>query len=674
MKVRTLDLRRFVAWPRLQLELAEPVSVFVGPNGAGKSSILDAVRVLLTKTARGLAKGQVARLTTWGETKSWRIQSLVGLVDEDGDFIGSTIRRTTSRVSVIDEEGTPIEITEGALVEKLTRHPKAVEAVFDVWKALRMSPEDRRALILDLAGDHAREVTDELLLELGLTTPAIRKEALAGRWKKAVTVATTARRASQGTLDGLDLSDPLDEVVGDDLSVSKVDDALLASQREALEGLREKRRALDERIGVLKAAPAPAEATPSRPERETVQDQIDELTRQIDDVDAEALVRAASDATNRIGDLTPKASAAATLAEGLEADARGLATIAEEASKRLGRAEAMKKPHECPDCGLIHEHPKAPDDETMARLETETHDAEDMASKKADEANQRKAEAERLQKELEEAAQDLERAKEGLDQLDTWGGERKALREKLEQLQDDDEAEPAPPAEDVGTLELQRKELEARIQRGKDVVGKVDAYRSALAELEERKAKAKRLRQKIEDLQAQEDLCRPDREGNIPAKLLEPVLGPIRERLARWTGSALFTSEGDRPGVQVAGVDLDDSFAPVVVGTDGERYPVETVNASAEWRVGFALAAALADLSGLRFLALDEVTYLDQANRAGLLAALLETREDFDQVLVCAVQSGQVVQPPVEDVRFYAVEASGVTQLADGECWPVSDE
>lgn len=687
MKVKTLELRRFLAWPRLRLELPERVSVFVGPNGAGKSSILDAVRVLLTKTARGVAKGEVARLTTWGESKGFRVQALVGLV-QDGEFLGSTIRRTASRVAVIDDEGTAIEITEGALVEKLTRHPKAVDAVFDVWKALRMTPEERRALILDLGGEHVLEVTEDRLKEFGLSTPAIRTEALAGRWKKAAALAANTRRSTQANLDALDLRavDVPQVGEGDGLAASEVDDGILENQRQALAELRERRRQLDERIGAAKAArssvapdPDPdPDPAPSRPERETVQARIDELTRQIDEADAEALVRDGAEATNRISNLTPKASAAAEHAKRMEANAVGLETIATEASKRLGRAEKMKTPHECPECGLRHEHPEAPDLETMQRLEKEVADAEDMARKKRAEADERNRRAAELQKDLEEAGRELARVKEGLDQLDQLAKDRNRERTKLADL--DAPATPvataaaAPPADDVEQLQEEREQLQARIDRGSTMIRQVDEYREAARQLQERQAKARRLRQRIEDLQAEEDLCRPDKPGNIPARLLEPVLGPIRERLGRWSGSPLWTSEAGRDGVQIDGVDLDDDFAPVVVATDGARYPIDTVNASAEWRVGFALAAALADLSGLRFLALDEVTYLDGANRSGLLGALLEVGDLFDQVLVCAVQSGQVVQPNVDAVRFYGVEPDGVVSLADGECWPPSQE
>jgi DNA repair exonuclease SbcCD ATPase subunit len=199
-------------------------------------------------------------------------------------------------------------------------------------------------------------------------------------------------------------------------------------------------------------------------------------------------------------------------------------------------------------------------------------------------------------------------------------------------------------------------EIRGRIANADQVVRAIETYRDDLRICDANRKKKTRLETERSRYEAIEKLCRPD---GLPTKLLAPAVGPIRDRLAE-ISPILFD-----PDETIHRIDLSDDFEPVVFDRSGERHGLETLNESVRWRVGFLFADALAQLSGLRFLALDETTLLDVANRATLFSALLEIADDYDQVLLAAVVGDvEPTQFPDDlDARLYVAE-DGAVRLA----------
>ncbi len=93
----------------------------------------------------------------------------------------------------------------------------------------------------------------------------------------------------------------------------------------------------------------------------------------------------------------------------------------------------------------------------------------------------------------------------------------------------------------------------------------------------------------------------------IPAEILLKGLGPVNQILTELAHTLNF------PRVTITGSDID-VYA-------GER-PYSLLSASERWRVDTQIALALAGLSGLKLVALDEFGILDLASRADCIAGL----------------------------------------------------
>lgn len=110
--------------------------------------------------------------------------------------------------------------------------------------------------------------------------------------------------------------------------------------------------------------------------------------------------------------------------------------------------------------------------------------------------------------------------------------------------------------------------------------------------------------QDAQDWQAAIDSLSSD---GIPADILLKSLGPVNRELAR----ASTTFEFAR--VEIVGSDID-------IYADGRPYAL--LSESERWRADTQIALALADLSGLRLVALDRVDILDLPSRADCLGGL----------------------------------------------------
>ena len=54
MKIKTIDIKNFLALEKVTLNFRAPINIIAGTNEAGKSSIRDAIQWCLTDQARGL--------------------------------------------------------------------------------------------------------------------------------------------------------------------------------------------------------------------------------------------------------------------------------------------------------------------------------------------------------------------------------------------------------------------------------------------------------------------------------------------------------------------------------------------------------------------------------------------------------------------------------------------
>ena len=123
--------------------------------------------------------------------------------------------------------------------------------------------------------------------------------------------------------------------------------------------------------------------------------------------------------------------------------------------------------------------------------------------------------------------------------------------------------------------------------------------------------------------------------GGIPAELLGAALTPINDRLAYHSGLSY------RPRVRIsADMGIERQYAE---GADAWR-PYPLLSESEKWRADAMIAAAIAELSGVRLLLLDRFDVLDAQGREDFIYWLDGLASDG--VLDSAIVAGTMKAPP----------------------------
>ncbi len=628
MKILKLRAENFLSWRELELDFPEPLSVLIGRNGTGKSSILDAFRVALTGTCRGVARKDAADLATWGSGKPWSVEIAV-----EHNKTVRTIRRTASTLNTIGEDGTRFRFTEEEIAQHIAER-KVLDACLDVTRALDMTPDERKALIFRLA---RIELTDDALAKAGLDDPDVRAAALDNDWRKAERIAAERKRAHNNHAESIRPSPPQDRPLANGTTLSSVSDATLDASRRTIASLKVREGEL---VSTIAAARAGASAT-----IDAFRTEFARLTKDLAGIDtanaeaARAELKKTIDSAIRVGTEAQKNVDAKRAAE------NAANKVAEEAQRAHNALVAAARTHECPVCQLEHEAPDKPSPDAIRAAAESLDRAKASATAAAKAAADAWGDVENASKTIRAAEAEDRRHAEPIVRASELRRQMKAVEARIAKAEADAKAgDPKPMEEELATTR-------ERIGRGEALVLEVEQYRNAAKTFEAQTAAAKAARTAAESCERQERLCRPD---GLQETLLAPVLEPVRKSLARWA-----------PLLAPYSVRLTDSATVLVTGPSGEAC-VSLLSGSERWRVSLALSDALAQLSGLRFLALDETTLLDAGNRDALVKSLRMVAGDYDQVVIVGVLGDRAPKqaPAGSGIRVYMVGDGKVTPVA----------
>ncbi len=117
-----------------------------------------------------------------------------------------------------------------------------------------------------------------------------------------------------------------------------------------------------------------------------------------------------------------------------------------------------------------------------------------------------------------------------------------------------------------------------------------------------------------------------------------------------------------------------EDFTPLITRKQ-QPLPLKLLSRSEQFRVSIALQAAIAKLTGLNFLAVDEVDMLDQDNRDLLTSSLLNVMDQFDQIMLfCTVGDVQPQDPGLPGVKTFWVEDGRISELGSSVSNPAGPE
>lgn len=612
LRINGLAMKHFLAHESTELDLETGGIVWItGNTGEGKSSVRDAIEYALLATARGLKRGDAEALvydpTVRGlpaEEKPRRmgvmVRALIGAKVHE-------IKRTRS-----SESHAKAHLAALLGVPDLD----VLEAVLDAGSFVRLDRESRLRLIDRVLG---HPITEDELLKAGIDDPEIRVAAMRSV-KSALSKATERRRAierdlpkdlpeapADPMLEGLNkrASEIVPEALKPNIDAATLKRNALAGDIERLKGMGEGKVAALEAVLEERRAALPAK---------------------------EEAVLVASKALSSLA-TGPKATEAqeaaaflvqlrATTTEDGDAliQAKAMVQAAEEAAagrkQDLLRAEKQKD-GPCPTCT----HPMTAAALVALRKSQIAHAEAALATAKA--LRDTRALTCRKTEDDEARIQTIIDAHAGAlqDARDAEGEAKEALDDAQNEIRDgeravaDAKAAVADPAVIASKAEALAK-MDARIAAASAAYDTASAYRSALkayevttGSLSKSRAEADRYR-RYETILGETGILATRTAGGIA--LLQQKVGEFSARVCP-------------PGTSVA---LDDAGELLYCGKPWER-----ASEGEAWIAAAMVAAALSNLSGLKFLFLDSMSALDP-----------EARDRMFKLLAPLVRAGDLVQ------------------------------
>lgn len=619
MKTDKVTARDFLAHVAVEVETPAQVVVVTGPNAVGKSSLLDAVRWALSGRARGMGAKDVRSLVRRG-AKSCSVD-LVGTVAPGRQV---SVHRTPSG-------STPAQ---AHVLGTLGVHEDVLTAALDADTFVDEKPYNRRVLAMRATGARLSEPT---LTAAGVTDPDVVRATLERGTEAGLRLATERRRAAQREAEAARVTAPVDRVLADLRGQPMLSTVDLAAVRKALDGIQADADAL---------RTAQARHQQAVVARQRAQAAYEAAVKAAGGWDAATLRQQAD--SHLVGVQAPAAVAVRQAADALTA-ARGQETLAagtvmrcqgtvKEASgslwgqvRSVARTLATVAPKAMADLEALADRAGVASPEAAAKALAAAQDAHSKAQAATRQA-QAAVDALAAQADAHRAAQ----------------AQADALRQRADALDAaqaavDAQALPDVPADAQARLDA----LAARAVAGRRVLEEAAAYRAAAQAHQAGEQRAQAALDRAGQYAAMEEALKPD--GAVASSLVDP-----RARLAD-VAAAVARDMG------VPDVTLTDEWE-VLVGGEDRRL----LSASEGWRVRAAFAIALAALSGLRFVLLDEASICVGQARSALLRALVNARAHYDQVWLAS--SRGEAEPPVTLPKALEGVVQVVT-LARGAAW-----
>jgi len=633
VKLQRLTLRDFLNHRDTTIEFGD-LTVIVGPNNAGKSAVKDAIEMVLTGTARTTDKaGREAADVIRTGAGHFDLRAEVAAAGDcaagDGGearhslVISRTKSRAGDRVLEISEQSEekwrtwegPIPQKQKALYQVLGAEAGLIRACLHAGQLPSMKPDEQEALIFGTLG---LDFTDGRICELLQSCGCVEGDA----------------QLLYGGRDNTFLAAPPRESYGPEV----FDEAHKYAYEKRRQTKRDLRSAQDELEQAGEQVAHLERDTPklakledrwldrNRPKLKDLQDERDRLIEE----------------KGRSDSLPKEIAAVEETIETLKAEAKQVKQWERAAEKLAGEGTEFDD--------VFQKHKGLAEDRRRSlqslqlQLETTESAIESFSSGTPKcpltdaPCPMSKDDQKQLLKSLRAERTKLKKSVKGLEEEVAETGE---IMAKFEAVVDSRprrglegiEAELADSREYLKKLKSEAKKasgddienLTERIDLGRERIRVVEQYLKAKMEYERRRTTHGELEAHVESW---ERLVKALGPGEAKLKAVEQPLQDlqvrINERLLQYTRGYAIRME------TAGGFELKVSTP----GTGDEWIPMKGLSTSERLRVGIVLQDALAHLSGLRFLLIDNLDMLDAANRGLLGAALQAWKSDYETIVL----------------------------------------
>jgi DNA repair exonuclease SbcCD ATPase subunit len=617
MRIKAITLKDFRNHRNTRIE-CDRLTVIKGPNGAGKSSIRQALEVALTgrceatdRAGRGLAD-----LIRSGAKEAEIILEIEGLGE-----VRRRIRPSGSSLQVAGWSGST-KVQQELLFRELGTDADQVAALLNVGYFLDLPPKEQTEMLFRLAGAVTKDHVLEAVQSSGAEWPAdmdIPDRPTADWFDRAYREIYARRREARkalerarGRLEGMAASGLPGGVSPGDLP--RIEEELRALEKRRDEVLRRRAEAAAART---RKAELERSLQSMRSELSGRKEELAECEPTVDAEEAaECLERAR-------GEEAELGKAAAGLAVEIRALDGALAALKKTSGKcplapeiiscplQGEKLKALVKELEGKRGGLVREH--------EAAVKRGTEIAAEIRA--LEEVLGRERQRELLLSEIAQLEADIS-----------------SLEKELTGL---------PPADEAQDEDL--KGLEEEIHKLMELAAGLRARERAQAERARLAEEVARLEAEAENLEILAALLGPGKDG-IRASFLRLALGELHGRISANLESLMPWSSGNLV------LETDPEFRLTLRGLE-----VRQLSASERMRLGIAVSEALAHLSGLRLLVIDDVEMLDAGNRA-LLSSFLLSRAEIDTIVAISV-ADEAEEPGVDGVSLWWVEGGYVQRV-----------
>jgi len=652
MFITKLALRNFRNHRNTAIEPAK-LNIFVGPNNSGKSSILAAIEWGLT--GRNL----------WTDRAGRGAGDLINR--EAGDCqvglelagLGSVLRAMPPHTLSVGKSGT-IQESQAAVYRHIGADEQLIRLALNAGAWLNLPPAEQKAFLFALCGISctSEEITaaaTENLCAAGLPGEQVEEVAaqvqallprgfggdpaiLEGMEKRARELRRETKRDLERTRAALaELPRPnLPE------GITLEEKAELAAQLAELE---------TDKNELLKAYGARQAAAKNlalcRDKAEQLAAEIKHLSSKKNELERKA---AACVATGDPKDRPEPAAEFARLKERFEV----LTATAAELDRQLAALQATGQARQDVVKKLRAFDGRCPLAPELIACRLSGQEVTELANQLATEINTGDQQMQNLRADSDELQQQINRLAQALAELPNLEQEIERLQTELDSaLSEADEWEEALRHSSADPEEIDL--LQARILRGQELLRSLELA-------EHGSLQADRLRQSLKVLEQKAALAEHLVKALGPDGIRKSLLG---DRLAGFTNEINTVLAACTEGrYRLA---WQEDFTPLLT-QNGQALPLRLLSKSEQFRVSIALQAAIAKLTGLKFLAVDEVDMLDQDNRDLLMVTLLTAAEQFDQIMLfCTVGEVQPQDPGLPGVKIFWVEDGQVSELGQNE-------
>jgi len=265
----------------------------------------------------------------------------------------------------------------------------------------------------------------------------------------------------------------------------------------------------------------------------------------------------------------------------------------------------------------------------------------------------------------QELQQRIGRLEQALEQLDYTARELRSLDASLERARSEldstrqEQADWEEALRQGGVAPEEIDLLQGRIDRGREFLRRLEVA-------EHNCGQAGQLQQTRQVLEQELAVAERMVSALGPNGIRKSLLG---DRLAGFTGEINTVLAACTGGLYQ--LSWQEDFTPLITRKQ-QPLPIKLLSRSEQLRVSIALQAAMAKLTGLNFLAVDEVDMLDQDNRDLLTSSLLNILDQFDQIMIFCTADNVLDQDlELPGVKTFWVEEGQVLEFVTNSNLPV---